>query len=137
MTLGDDPIVAVRAGQSFYYDAVIDGDVNRSDWAAIANAALRSTPGVSGSVIGADASNIALKVTSTMDRARQRDIESDLTTALAAQPGVYAVKGSMLRLVSADAPNTPGAAPGGLNLSGLPTWAWVAVGLLLFTVVKK
>jgi hypothetical protein len=130
--LGD--VVPITAGQGFYYDAIIDGDLNVSDWSAIARAALARVPQVGGSVINADATNIAFNVTSRMDRASQSDLESDLTTAIAAQPGVYAVKGSMLRLLGGSISGQPPAANLPFNI---PTWGWVAIGLVIIFSLRK
>jgi hypothetical protein len=134
---GED-VVPVKAGQTFYYDAVIEGQDWVSDWKAVATATLNSTAGISsGRVVGADRNNISLGVTSTMDRARQNDLESDLTTALAAQPGVTRVIQSMLRRTSADAPNSPGA-PGAKNpFADMPVSVWIVLGIGMIFLMKR
>lgn len=133
---GED-IVPVQAGQTFYYDAVIEGQPWVTDWKAVANAAISNTAGINGRVVGADATNISLGITSLMDRARQRDIESDLTTALAAQPGVSRVTTSMLRQTSASAPNSPGA-PGAKNpFADMPVSVWIILGLGMIFLMRR
>lgn len=131
-----DEIVPIKAGQLFYYDAVIEGQAWVTDWRAVANAALAATAGISGRIVGADATNISLAVTSLMDRDRQRDLESDLTTALAAQPEVVRVVTSMLRQTSATAPNSPGP-PSSNPFAGIPTSMWIVIGLALVFVMKR
>lgn len=134
---GED-VVPVQAGQKFYYDAIIEGQSWVPDWRVVANAMLINTPGIASGVIGtADASNISVDFVATVDRDRQRDIESDLTTALAAQPGVTRVIQSMLRQRAAGAPGSPGA-PGAPNpFANMPVSVWIILGLGMVFLMRR
>lgn len=142
---GVGEIVPVKAGQMFYYDANIEGteqgfwdSVNpfssgQRAWNDVAKATIQSIGSVAtGNVTGASNSNIALAVTSLIDRASQDDLRGDLDNALRAQPEVLNLRASMLRLVAGSIGQPPSQSP-----MEMPTWVWVAVGIGLLMLLRK
>ena len=148
--IGD--IVPVRAGQTFYYSANIDGkNLEQSFWAGllpigaiigqvfstggwpiIASRVLSAVSGVaSGRVVGADKSNITLALTAKMDRASQSDLQGNVDQAIAAQPEVNKLLGSMMRLTDASL-NPTGDKP----LEITPTM-WAVIGIGLFLLLRR
>lgn len=143
-------VVPVKAGQTFYYSANIDGKdlsftswgdpdswvdpsawanlLGGTSWSAVAQKVLSGVSGVaSGRVVGADRSSITLALTAKMDRASQSDLQGNVDAAVAAQSEVNRVLGSVLRLTDAGL-NPDGGKPFEISPA---MWAVIGIGLVL------
>jgi hypothetical protein len=131
----------VKAGQTFYYSANIEGrpdlqpvlGIGGVDWNAVAGRVANGLSSfASGRVVGSGDSNITLAVTSLMDRASQDDLKGNIDATVASQPEINRLLASMIRLT--DASINPVSPAAGLQISPA---MWAVIGIGLFLLLKR